>query len=420
MATNVLMPQLGESIAEGTIVRWNKRVGDAVDRDEPLFEVSTDKVDAEVPSPAGGVVADVCVEAGETVGVGRVVAIIAAPGEEIAAGGTAGATPVTGGADSAAAALTARPPADSAATDGSAGAAGSAAGREGARLSPVVRRLAREHGVDPAVVAGTGAGGRVTKDDILAYVAARGAGGAPAAAAPPVGERVEPLSLMRQQIARRMVASRHTAAHVHTIFDVDFTRVAELLAAHREAYAARGAKLTYLAFVARAVVDALAAVPVVNATLSEDGASVRYRTEVGLGIAVALDEGAGLIVPVVREAGGKSVFDLSRAIDDLSARAREKRLSPDDVQGGTFTITNPGVFGSIAGMPIINHPQVAILCLGAVERRPVVVDPGGTIAARYRAYLTLGFDHRLIDGAIGDRFMSAVKAGLEQFDEALL
>ena len=420
MATNVLMPQLGESIAEGTIIRWNKRVGDAVDRDEPLFEVSTDKVDAEVPSPAGGVVADVCVEAGETVGVGKVVAIIVAPGEDLVTEGAASATPVTGEGDSRAVVSTTPAPADPAAADGSDGAQRPTSGREGARLSPVVRRLAREYGVDAAAVVGTGAGGRVTKDDILAYVAGRGTAGAPAGAAQSAGERVEPLSVMRQQIARRMIASRHTAAHVHTIFDVDFTRVAELLVAHREAYAARGAKLTYFSFVARAVVDALAAVPVVNATLSEDGAAVRYRTAVGLGIAVALDEGEGLIVPVVREAGGKSVFDLSRAIDDLATRAREKRLSPDEVQGGTFTITNPGVFGSIAGMPIINQPQVAILCLGAVERRPVVVDADGTIAARHRAYLTLGFDHRLIDGAIGDRFMSAVKAGLEQFDEALL
>ena len=411
MATNVLMPQLGESIAEGTIVRWNKRVGDAIDRDEPLFEVSTDKVDAEVPSPAGGVVADVCVEAGETVAVGRVVAIIAAAGEEIAIGREPSTPPPARDTDAA----TAAP-----AVSGGAGvAAGPAPGRDGAHLSPIVRRLAREHGVDPTVIAGTGAGGRVTKENILAYVAARGADGAPAVVGAPPGERVEPLSVMRQQIARRMIASRHTSAHVHTIFDVDFTRVADLLMAHRNTYAARGAKLTYLSFVARAAVDALAAVPVVNATLSEDGASVRYRTTVGLGIAVALDEGGGLIVPVISDAGGKSVFDLSRAIADLATRAREKRLSPDEVQGGTFTITNPGVFGSIAGMPIINQPQVAILCIGAVERRPVV-DADGAIVARHRAYLTLGFDHRLIDGAIADRFMSAVRTTLEQFDEAWL
>ena len=411
MATNVLMPQLGESIAEGTIVRWNKRVGDTVDRDEPLFEVSTDKVDAEVPSPAGGVVADVCVEAGETVAVGRVVAIIAVAGEEMAIGREPSTTPPARDTDAA----TTAP----AVSGGSDVAVGPAPGRDGAHLSPIVRRLAREHGVDPTVIAGTGAGGRVTKENILAYVAARGADGAPAAVGAPPGERVEPLSVMRQQIARRMIASRHTSAHVHTIFDVDFTRVADLLTAHRDAYTARGAKLTYLSFVARAAVDALAAVPVVNATLSEDGASVRYRTTVGLGIAVALDEGGGLIVPVISDAGGKSVFDLSRAIADLATRAREKRLSPDEVQGGTFTITNPGVFGSIAGMPIINQPQVAILCIGAVERRPVV-DADGAIVARHRAYLTLGFDHRLIDGAIADRFMSAVRTTLEQFDEAWL
>ena len=284
------------------------------------------------------------------------------------------------------------------------------------RLSPVVRRLAREHGVDPADVTGTGGGGRVTREDILGHVATRGTDGAGAGA---TGERVEPLSVMRQQIASHMIASRRTSAHVHTIFDVDFTHVAELLGVHAEAYAARGIRLTYLSFVAKAVVDALGAVPIVNATLSEDGASVRYRSEVGLGIAVALDGGEGLIVPVIRDAGAKSLGKLSQAIVDLATRARERKLSPDEVQGGTFTITNPGVFGSIAGMPIINQPQAAILCIGAVERRPVVLDDD-TIAPRHRCYLTLGFDHRLIDGAIADRFMSVVKNAIEQFDDAQL
>ena len=406
MATNVLMPQLGESIAEGTIVRWNKVVGDSVDRDEPLFEVSTDKVDAEVPAPAGGVVAEVRVQAGETVAVNTVVAIIAAPDEATASqtgdGVPAGA--VSGGTDE----PSPHPSAVSVTVPRRAKASGDV------RLSPVVRRLVREHGVDPAELTGTGAGGRVTREDILAHVAAGGAGGSPVA-----GERVEPLSVMRQQIAKHMIASRRTSAHVHTIFDVDFTRVAELLGAHAGAYAARGVKLTYLSFVAKAVVDALGAVPVVNATLSEDGAAVRYRSVVGLGIAVALDEGEGLIVPVVRDAARKSVGELSQAVADLATRAREKKLSPDEVQGGTFTITNPGVFGSIAGMPIINQPQAAILCIGVVERRPVVLDDD-TIAPRHRCYLTLGFDHRLIDGAIADRFMSAVKTTIEQFDEALL
>ncbi|MXY23461.1 MAG: 2-oxo acid dehydrogenase subunit E2 [Acidobacteria bacterium] len=418
MATNVLMPQLGESIAEGTIVRWNKAVGESVDRDEPLFEVSTDKVDAEVPSPVGGVVAELRVQAGETVAVDSVVAVIAAPG----AGVTAGVAPTPSPKEAAEAASEA--PAGVAADEESSSAsppgatlpAHPATGGSDVRLSPVVRRLAREHGVDPADVPGTGGGGRVTREDILGHVAARGTEGAGAGAK---GERVEPLSVMRQQIASHMIASRRTSAHVHTIFDVDFTHVAGLLGAHAEAYAARGIRLTYLSFVAKAVVDALGAVPIVNATLSEDGVSVRYRSEIGLGIAVALDGGEGLIVPVIRDAGAKSLGKLSQAIVDLATRAREKKLSPDEVQGGTFTITNPGVFGSIAGMPIINQPQAAILCIGAVERRPVVLDDD-TITPRHRCYLTLGFDHRLIDGAIADRFMSVVKNAIEQFDDAQL
>ncbi|MXZ72423.1 MAG: 2-oxo acid dehydrogenase subunit E2 [Acidobacteria bacterium] len=416
MATNVLMPQLGESIAEGTIVRWNKAVGESVDRDEPLFEVSTDKVDAEVPSPVGGVVAELRVQAGETVAVDSVVAVIAAQGDEVTAGVAPTPSPkeAAEAASEAPAGVAADEESSSASPPGATLPARPATGGSDVRLSPVVRRLAREHGVDPADVTGTGGGGRVTREDILGHVAARGTEGAGAGAK---GERVEPLSVMRQQIAGHMIASRRTSAHVHTIFDVDFTHVAGLLGAHAEAYAARGIRLTYLSFVAKAVVDALGAVPIVNATLSEDGASVRYRSEIGLGIAVALDGGEGLIVPVIRDAGAKSLGKLSQAIVDLATRAREKKLSPDEVQGGTFTITNPGVFGSIAGMPIINQPQAAILCIGAVERRPVVLDDD-TITPRHRCYLTLGFDHRLIDGAIADRFMSVVKNAIEQFDDA--
>ena len=416
MATNVLMPQLGESIAEGTIVRWNKGVGESVDRDEPLFEVSTDKVDAEVPSPVGGVVAELRVQAGETVAVDSVVAVIAAPGEEVTAGVVSDLSPKDAGGNASVAVTAEAAGGDSSSSSATAGATLPPRPAQGGdvRLSPVVRRLAREHDVDPAEVTGTGAGGRVTREDILAHVVARGTEGAGAG-----GERVEPLSVMRQQIARHMIASRRTSAHVHTVFDVDFTRVAGLLGAHAAAYAARGSRLTYLSFVAKAVVEALDAVPIVNATLSEDGASVRFRSEVGLGIAVALDDGEGLIVPVIRDAGAKTVAELSQAIVDVATRAREKKLTPEEVQGGTFTITNPGVFGSIAGMPIINQPQAAILCIGAVERRPVVLDDD-TIAPRHRCYLTLGFDHRLIDGAIADRFMSAVKNAIEQFDDAQL
>ena len=404
MATDVLMPQLGESIAEGTIVRWNKRVGDRVDRDEPLFEVSTDKVDAEVPSPAGGVLAEVRAEAGETVPVDSVVAIIAAPGETVVESGGAPAPGPSAAAPEAAGRASASPPPER---------------RRAVHVSPVVRRLAREHGVDPADVVGTGAGGRVTKDDILKLVAPA----SPTAAAPagPEGDRrIEPLSVMRRRIAEHMLRSRRTSAHVHTVFDVDFSRVTALREAHRDSYAQRGVPLTFLSFVAKAVVDALVEMPVLNASLTSDGAGVVHAPDLNLGIAVALDDDGGLIVPVIRRAGEKSVPELAAAIADVATRARSKRLAPEEAQGGTFTITNPGAFGSLFGMPIINQPQVAILCLGAVERRPVVIDDAGTIAARPRAYLTLGFDHRLVDGAVADRFMARLKSGLEQFDSGVL
>ena len=257
-----------------------------------------------------------------------------------------------------------------------------------------MRRLAKEHDVDPSAIKGTGAGGRITKEDVLRHVESR-----PAAAG-----RAEPLSIMRRKIAEHMVASRRTSAHVHTVFEVDFERVAALRAAHKAEYAAAGVKLTYLSFVARAVVDALAEVPVANASLAGD--DVVYRDDVGLGIAVALDD--GLIVPVVKHAREAGVRELSRAIADLAERARTRRLAPHDVEGGTFTITNHGAFGSLLGMPIINQPQLAILGMGAVEPRPVVVD--GAVAVGLRAYLTLGFDHRVIDGATADRFMAARQA----------
>lgn len=401
MATDVLMPQLGESIAEGTIVRWNKRVGDRVDRDEPLFEVSTDKVDAEVPAPAGGILAEVRAQAGETVPVDSVVAVIGAPGETVV---EVGGSPPAAAPEAPASPAAARP---------------SAKPRGPGHVSPVVRRLAREHGIDPADVPGTGGGGRVTKDDILKHVSSRSTGGGASPAVPADDRRIAPLSVMRREIAEHMLRSRRTSAHVHTVFDADFSRVAALREAHREAYARSGARLTWLSFVAKAVVDALVEMPVLNASLTGDGVGVVHAPEVNLGIAVALDDDEGLIVPVIRRAGQKSVLELSTAIADLAARARSKRLTPEEVQGGTFTITNPGAFGSIFGMPIINQPQVAILCLGAVERRPVVVDDG-TMAARLRAYLTLGFDHRLIDGAVADRFMARVKSGLEQFDGSVL
>lgn len=402
MATNVLMPQLGESIAEGTIVRWNKAVGDPVDRDEPLFEISTDKVDAEIPSPIAGVLTEIRVPAGETVPIDSVVAVI---------GQSAGEScPPASSPDEAAA------PHASAASAAAAGSAGAAAGhapsvasaeeaaapaRRG--LSPLVRRLAREHDVDLSAVRGTGAGGRITKADVLQHVESR-----------QTGARTEPLTTMRRRIAEHMAASRRTAAHAHTVFDVDFTRAARLRERRRADYEQAGAKLTHLAFIARAALDALAEVPVVNASL--DGDSIAYREDVGLGIAVALDD--GLIVPVIKRAQGMSVMELSRAIADLAARARNRRLLPGEVEGGTFTITNHGSFGSLLGMPIINQPQLAILGVGVIEKRPVAVDDA--IAVRLRAYLTLGFDHRIIDGAVADRFMAAVRRNIEHFDESLL
>ena len=397
MPTDVLMPQMGESIAEGTIVRWIKSVGETVDRDEPLFEISTDKVDAEVPAPAGGVLVQIRARAGETVPVNSVVAVIGADDEVGADGGAAAPAEVSRPASAPAERSPAEPP-------GPAPDAPSPAVPR-ARLSPVVRRLAAEHGVDLAAVTGTGEGGRISKADVLAHVAARERGGADAARPRPpggAGGRVEPMSVMRRRIAEHMLESRRTSAHVHTLFEVDFSAVAAARAAHPD-----GDAPGYLAYIAKAVSEALAAAPVVNASV--DGTDVVYHERIDLGIAVALDR--GLIVPVVKQADRLSVGDLDAAIKDLAARARARQLAPEDVEGGTFTITNPGGFGSLLGMPIINQPQVAILGVGAIEPRPAVVD--GAVVARLRAFLTLGFDHRLIDGAVADRFLARVKTALE-------
>ena len=390
MATNVLMPQLGESIAEGTIVRWNKAVGETVDRDEPLFEISTDKVDAEIPSPAAGVLAEIRVAEGETVPIDSIVAVIGQAGET--------RPPPAPPADDATSA-----PSDPLPAGPAAARPPEAGGRSARRhVSPVVRRLAGEHRLDLAAIAGTGEGGRVTKGDILRYVESTSGG----------ADRIEPLSVMRRRIADHMVASRQTSAHVHTVFDVDMERVSDLRAERCADYAKQGAKLTYLSFIATAVVAALREEPIVNASLS--GENVVYKSDVNLGIAVALD--GGLVVPVIRQADEKSLLELSLAIAELAERARNKRLKPEEVEQGTFTITNPGALGSIFGLPIINQPQAAILCVGAIEKRPVVVDDA--VVARRRAYLALGFDHRLIDGAIADRFMSQIKRRLEAFDPA--
>jgi 2-oxoglutarate dehydrogenase E2 component (dihydrolipoamide succinyltransferase) len=418
MPTNVLMPQMGESIAEGTIVRWVKKIGDRVDRDEPLFEISTDKVDAEIPSPAAGVLTEIRAAEGETVPVNQVVAVIdPAPGAAVAAGAPAGKpaaaappapTPAAVPAPTPSAA--AAPPAEEAAT---------AEDLRRQKSSPVVRKIAAEHGVDISRIEGSGAGGRVTKQDILEFIdqkpAAAPAQAPPAAhAATPVvrgaGDEVVPMTIMRRRIAEHMVASRRTAAHVHSVFEVDFSRVAKMREAKKAEFEAAGAKLTYLPFVVKAVVAGLRAFPVLNSSI--DGDSVVYHKDINVGIAVALDW--GLIVPVVKQADEKSLLGLARTMQDLANRARGKQLKPDEVQGGTFTITNPGAYGALFGMPIISQPQVAILDLGAVEKRVVVVNDA--IAIRPMAYFSLGFDHRLVDGAVADQFLAAVKKYIETFD----
>jgi pyruvate dehydrogenase E2 component (dihydrolipoamide acetyltransferase) len=447
MPTNVVMPQMGESIAEGTIVRWIKHAGDKIERDEPLFEISTDKVDAEIPSPAAGVLLEIRAKEGETVPVDYVVGVI---GEETAVAVPPPqpvATPSAAAAPPAVAqrVVTSPPEAPSAAQPPASPVRPAVVvptpapavaktvespveERHRQRSSPLVRRIAREHGVDISRIPGSGIGGRVTKHDILDYVE----GGAPAAPAgqPPAqqpsgmpalekpafkpGENVEvvPMSVMRRRIAEHMTLSKRTSAHVHSVFEVDFSRVAKIREAKRAEYERAGVKLTYLPFIIKAACDALRAVPVVNASI--DGENVVYRKDINIGIAVALDW--GLIVPVIKNADEKNILGLSRAVVDLSTRARAKQLKPEEVQGGTFSITNPGVFGALFGMPIISQPQVAILGIGAIEKRPVVVDDA--IAIRPMAYLSLGYDHRLIDGAVADQFMSVIKQRIEAFDPA--
>ncbi len=454
MSTPVLMPQMGESIAEGTIVRWIKKVGDAVDRDEPLFEISTDKVDAEIPSPAAGVLAEIKVKEGETVAVNSVVATIGAEGEARPAGPetspdarAAASPPVTapqpqpdGSPSPRSVAAESDAPAASAKRPGRPVAAPApgmerSANGEGvlskdeqrrAKSSPLVRKIAKEHRIDIRGLQGSGLGGRVTKHDILGFIehgAAVAPSTTPGASVSPSdgytpafrdGASVEvvPMTVMRRKIAEHMIVSRRTSAHVHSVFEVNFSRVAQLRDEKKAEYERAGVKLTYMSFITKAVVDALRAVPIVNASV--DGDNVVYKKEINIGIAVALDW--GLIVPVLKNADEKNLLGLSRAIADLANRARAKSLKPEDVQGGTFTITNPGNFGAQFGLPIINQPQVAILGVGAIEKRAVVIDDA--IAIRPMGYLALGFDHRLIDGAVADRFMTRIKGQLEQFDPA--
>jgi pyruvate dehydrogenase E2 component (dihydrolipoamide acetyltransferase) len=468
MSTPVVMPQMGESIAEGTIVRWMKKVGDAVDRDEPLFEISTDKVDAEIPSPAAGVLTEIKVLEGETVPVNSVVATIgdgtdvATPPASASAGGAAKASPAPakaghserqGDGDPAPPASTPpprqsrpapepppRPAARAQATRPVPGSNGheseemSVDDLRRQKSSPLVRRIAKEHNVDIDRIHGTGIGGRVTKQDILDYIdsgtdaprpevqdhdvpAPQDTRGRterrpvePRSQSPEPGDEIRPLSVMRKKIAEHMILSRRTSAHVHSVFHVNFSAVDKIRQQKKADYERSGAKLTFMSFIAKAVIDALRRHPIVNASI--DGDNVVYKKDINIGIAVALE--TGLIVPVIRHADEKNMLGLSRAIADIAERARAKQLKPEDVQGGTFTITNPGQFGAQFGMPIINQPQSAILGIGTIEKRPIVVDDA--IAIRTMSYLTLGFDHRLIDGAVADQFMADVKERIERFD----
>lgn len=474
--TDVIMPQMGESIAEGTLTRWMKKVGDKVERDEPLFEISTDKVDAEIPSPAAGILTEIRVETGTTVPINTVVGVIGS-GDAAAAPPPAPATPPPGETDKtvppgpaapsrpapAPPSIAAPPPAShTPAPDAPAPAPApvppapevprsemSVEELRRTRSSPVVRKIASEFGVDLRSVEGSGISGRVTKRDILTHLETQtgaetirmrspfaetsstlppgstaatippGAGAEPTSGIPAYrpGERIEvvPMSPIRRKTAEHMTASKRISAHVSTVWEVDMTRVDHLRRRYQPVYAERyQVKLTFLPFVLKATLDALKENPVLNSSV--EGDSIVYKKDVNLGIAVALDW--GLIVPVIRNADEKNLLGLARATNDLAERARAKKLKVDEIQGGTFTITNPGVFGSLFGTPIINQPQVAILALGTIEKRPVVRDDA--IAIRTMAYLALTFDHRIVDGSDADKFMAHVKKSLQEFDEGSL
>ena len=462
MPTDVIMPQMGESIFEGTLTKWLKKPGDKVQRDEPLFEISTDKVDAEIPAPASGVLKEVKIKEGTTVQVNTVVGIIDGDGAGASAAAAvkpaAPESPKAAPAPSAAStngpsrpAQTAPAPQgkDETETETAPAGYGQQASNvteinqgEGERLrsSPLVRKIAKENNVDLGQVPGTGMGGRITKEDILGFIQKYPAGApapagqaprptaAPAAPAqtaaapapalpPPTPGEVVPMTKMRAIIAQRMIESKHTSAHVHTVFKVDMTRVVKLRDRERSKFEARnGVKLTYMPFIARAVLAGIKQMPIVNSSV--EGDSIRYHKNVNIGIAVALDW--GLIVPVVKQAEERSFVGLQRAINDVAERARAKKLQPDEVQGGTFTITNPGIFGPQFGMPIIMQPQVAILGMGGLFKEPVVItdkDGNDLIAIRSIIRLTLGYDHRIIDGADADKFMVAVRNYLENWNE---
>ncbi|MDQ2890936.1 MAG: 2-oxo acid dehydrogenase subunit E2 [Gemmatimonadota bacterium] len=445
---DVTMPQMGESIAEGTLSKWLKKIGDTVKRDEPIFEISTDKVDAEIPSPTAGTLAEILVHEGTTVAVQTLVARIetAAASAAVAAPSLAVApasAPAASASQSSGAASIAAPPSPAIATATAAsgngngsdnqpdtGADNSLEGRLRSKSSPLVRKMAAEHGVNISALSGSGIAGRVTKRDLLQHLAAGPTQSAtPSMHAPGgvdfhgplpepwAGDRVETMSKMRALISDHMVASRRTSAHVTSFMEMDFTRIAKIRAAKRREFeASTGEKLSFMPFIIKATVDAIKQYPIMNSSVS--GTNVIYRRSINIGIAVALDW--GLLVPVIRNADSLSLTGLTRSLNDLASRARAKKLAPQEVQEGTFTITNPGVFGSLMGTPIINQPQVAIMGVGAIEKRPKVVpgaDGEDTIAIRTCAYFSISFDHRVIDGAVADQFLAQVKRNVESFPE---
>jgi pyruvate dehydrogenase E2 component (dihydrolipoamide acetyltransferase) len=431
MPTDIVMPQMGESIFEGTITKWLKKPGDKVQRDEPLFEISTDKVDAEIPAPASGILQDIKVVEGNTVQVNTVVGTIAGDGE--VATPPAAAPKASSSAAAPPAKTPAAPPPPAAPVEPQAAAEPAKEEEDDhARSSPLVRKIAREHNVNLSQVSGSGMGGRITKQDIMAFLekpetAAPARASTPAPSAPPssrvatpaatIPGDLVPMTQMRKIIAQRMIESRRTSAHVHCMFEVDITRIVQLRNKTKSAFEQRhGARLTFMPFFVRAVIIGLQQFPIVNASI--EGDNIRYHRHVNVGIAVALDW--GLIVPVLKNADELNFLGLQRGISDLGERARSKKLKPDEVEGSTFTVTNPGQFGAVFGLPIINQPNSAILGVGGITKAPLVVtdnDGNDSIAIRSVVHLTLGYDHRLIDGAVADQFMAFVKKTLENWSE---
>lgn len=452
MSTEVVMPQMGESIAEGTITKWLKKVGERVERDEPLFEISTDKVDAEIPSPAAGTLTEIRFKEGDTVEVNTVVAVLdgdgAGPSQKSPSPQPAAVEPPPPPAPAPAPPPVETkpepPPPPPPAPPAAKSAEPTVEELRRTKSSPLVRKIAQEHNVDISKLEGTGLSGRVTKNDILSYIESGTPATAPAAPAAPrrpeapavapaapsmpaelpapppprpqMGDRVEPMSVMRKKIADHMVQSRRTSAHVTTVYEIDMTRVAKLREKHRDSFYERtGTKLTYMPFIFEALIKGLRKFPIFNAQVS--GEQIIYKQDINLGMAVALDW--GLIVPVIKRADDLSISGLARAANDLADRARTKQLKPDEVTGGTFTITNPGVFGGLFGTPIINQPQLAILGVGKIEKRPKVMtnsDGDDFLAVRWLCYFALSFDHRVIDGADAERFLAFVKEQLESGD----